>query len=118
MLDGDTHRVARFARHSLDPCIQENVDAFLCEQAAKSFAYVRVFFGHQPPVAIDHRHLAAEAAHCLGDLHFFLRRLQGPAWRTIGRPVSSVRLSFRYPTPLPAPFLQISLLTNSPAPRP
>src|SRR6266853_927515 len=69
LLDDDTHRVARFARHSLDPCIQENVDAFLCEQAAKSLAYVRVFFGHQPPVAIDHRHLAAEAAHRLGHLH-------------------------------------------------
>ena len=53
----------------LDPCIQENVDAFICEQAAKSLAYVRVFFGHQPPVAIDYRHLAAEAAHRLGHLH-------------------------------------------------
>jgi hypothetical protein len=53
----------------LDPCIQENVDAFICEQAAKSLAYVRVFLGHQPPVAIDHRHLAAEAAHRLGHLH-------------------------------------------------
>src|SRR4029077_12380339 len=57
LLDNDTHRVARFARHLLDSCIQENVDAFICEQAAKSRAYVRVFFGHQPPVAIDHRHL-------------------------------------------------------------
>src|SRR5258707_4898708 len=61
--------MARFARHLLDPYIQENVDAFICEQAAKSLAYVRVFFGHQPPVAIDHRHLAAEAAHRLGHLH-------------------------------------------------
>src|SRR6267143_1744584 len=69
LLDDDTHRVATFARHLLDPCIQENVDAFICEQAAKSLAYVRVFFGHQPPVAIDHRHLAAEAAHRLGHLH-------------------------------------------------
>src|SRR5216684_2924704 len=69
LLDDDTHRVATFARHMLDPCIQENVDAFICEQAAKRFAYVPVFFGHQPPVAIDHRHLAAEAAHRLGHLH-------------------------------------------------
>src|SRR5438552_11313329 len=69
LLNNDTHRVARFARHLLDPCIQENVDAFICEQAAKSLAYVRVFFGHQPPVAIDHRHLAAEAAHRLRHLH-------------------------------------------------
>src|ERR1700732_4458899 len=69
LLDDDTHRVATFARHLLDPCIQENVDAFVCEQAAKSLAYVRVFFGHQPPVAIDYRHFAAEAAHRLGHLH-------------------------------------------------
>src|SRR2546426_6303542 len=26
LLDNDTHRVARFARHLLDSCIQENVD--------------------------------------------------------------------------------------------
>src|SRR6266436_616694 len=69
LLDDNTHRVVRFARHLLDPCIQENVDAFICEQTANSLAYVRVFFGHQPPVAIDHRHLAAEAAHRLGHLH-------------------------------------------------
>jgi len=49
--------------------MQENVDALICEQAAKSLAYVRIFFGHQPRVAIDHRHLAAEAAHRLGHLH-------------------------------------------------
>src|ERR1700686_5464603 len=36
LLDDDTHRVARFARHLLDSCIQENVDAFICKQAAKS----------------------------------------------------------------------------------
>jgi len=53
----------------LDSCIQENVDAFICEQAAKSLANVRVFFGQQPPIAIDYRHLAAEAAHRLGHLH-------------------------------------------------
>src|SRR5882672_11029987 len=69
LLDDDAHRVAGFAGHLLDPCIQENVDAFICEQAAKSLAYVRVFFGHQPPVAIDYRHVAAEAAHRLGHLH-------------------------------------------------
>src|SRR6266850_8005633 len=69
LLDDNTHRVARFARHLLDSCIQENVDAFICEQAAKSLAYVRVFFGHQPPVAINHSHFAAEAAHRLGHLH-------------------------------------------------
>src|SRR5580700_8214165 len=69
LLDDDTHRVARFTRHLLDPRIQENVDAFICEQAAKSFAYIPVFLGHQPPVAIDDRHLAAEAAHGLGQLH-------------------------------------------------
>src|ERR1700756_5779124 len=69
VLDDDPHRVATFARHLLDPCIQENVDAFICEQAAKSLAYVRVFFGHQSPAAIDNRHLAAEAAHRLGHLH-------------------------------------------------
>src|ERR1700739_5010523 len=46
LLDDDTHRVATFARHLLDPCIQENVDAFICEQAAKSLAYVRGFWGN------------------------------------------------------------------------
>src|SRR3981189_1720026 len=40
LLDDDTHRVAGFTRHSLDPCIQENVDALICKQAAKSLAYV------------------------------------------------------------------------------
>src|SRR5260370_3249750 len=69
LLDDDTYSVASFSRHLLDSCIQENVDAFICEQAAKSLAYVRVFFGHQPPLAIDHRHFAAEAAHRLGHLH-------------------------------------------------
>src|SRR5712672_988522 len=69
LLDDDTYRVAGLARHLLDPCIQENVDAFISEQAAKSLAYVRVFFGHQPPVAINHSHFAAEAAHRLGHLH-------------------------------------------------
>lgn len=67
--DDDTYRVAGLAGHLLDACIQQNVDAFIGEQRAKSLAYVRVFFGHQPPVAIDHRHLAAEAAHRLGQLH-------------------------------------------------
>src|SRR3982074_1532814 len=69
LLDHDTYRVARFARHLLDSCIQDNVDAFICEQAAKSLANVRIFSGHQPPVAIDQRHLAAEAAHRLAHLH-------------------------------------------------
>src|SRR5207237_3337353 len=72
LLDDDTHRVATFARHLLGPCIQENVDAFICEQAAKSLAYVRVFFGHQPRVAIDRRHLAAEAAHGLRKLYSYV----------------------------------------------
>src|SRR6185503_13219231 len=72
MLDDDTHRVCRFARHLLDPCIQENVDAFICEQAAESLAYVRIFFGHEPPVAIDYRHLAAKAAHRLGKLYSYV----------------------------------------------
>ncbi len=53
----------------LDSYIQEYVDAFICEQAEKSLANVGVFFGHQPPIAIDYRHLAAEAAHRLGHLH-------------------------------------------------
>src|SRR3981081_3344249 len=44
LLDDDTHRVATFARHLLDPCIQNNLDAFIGEQSAKSLAYVRVFF--------------------------------------------------------------------------
>ena len=69
LLDDDTHRVATFARHLLDPRIQQNVDAFICEQAAKALTYVRVFFGHQPLVAVDYCHLAAEAAHRLGHLH-------------------------------------------------
>src|SRR5439155_22547460 len=47
LLDDDTHRVARFARHLLDPCIQDNVDAFVFEKAAKSLAYVLVLFRHQ-----------------------------------------------------------------------
>src|ERR1700731_519434 len=69
LLDDHTYRVARFARHSLDSCIQENIDAFICEQIAKSVAYVGIFFGHQARVAIEHRYLAAEAAHRLRQLH-------------------------------------------------
>src|SRR6266566_8161261 len=72
LLDDDTHRVATFARHLLDPCIQENVDAFICEQAAKTLAYVGVFFGHQSRIALDHRHLAAEAAHGLRKLDSYV----------------------------------------------
>src|SRR4029077_16158756 len=34
LLDGNNYRVATFARQLFDPCIQENVDAFICEQAA------------------------------------------------------------------------------------
>src|SRR5256884_7291980 len=69
LLDDDTHRVAAFARHLLDPCIQENVDAFICEQAAKSLAYVRVFFRHQSSIAINHSHFAAESPHGMGKLY-------------------------------------------------
>src|SRR5690242_4435888 len=36
LLDDDTHRVATFARNLADPHVQKNVDAFICEQAAKS----------------------------------------------------------------------------------
>src|SRR5580704_9698477 len=72
LYDDDPYRVAGFARHLLDARIQENVDAFISEQAAKSVAYVRVFFGHQPPVAIDHRHFAAEAAHGLRKLNSYV----------------------------------------------
>src|ERR1700740_931458 len=42
LLDDNPHRVATFARHLLDPCVQDNIDAFIREQAANSFAYVRV----------------------------------------------------------------------------
>src|ERR1700733_1021416 len=69
LLDDDTHRIARFARHLLDPCTQKNIDAFVCKQAAKSIANVRVFFGHQSCIAINQSHSAAEAAHRLGHLH-------------------------------------------------
>src|SRR3984893_5811460 len=72
LLDDNTHRVAGFARHLLDPCIQENVDAFICEQAEKSLAYVRVFFRHQPLVAINHSHFAAESPHGLGKLYSYV----------------------------------------------
>src|SRR3984893_1252364 len=72
LLDDDTHRVARFARHLLDPCIQENVDAFICEQAATSLAYVRVFFGHQASIAINHSHFAAESPHGLRKLYSYV----------------------------------------------
>src|SRR5207244_12640752 len=72
LLDDDTHRVAAFARHLLDPCIQENVDAFICEQAAKSLAYVRVFFGHQSSIAINHSHFATESPHGLGKLYSYV----------------------------------------------
>jgi len=53
----------------LDPCIQENGDAFICEQAAKSLAYVWVFFGHQSSIAIKHSHFAAESPHGLRKLY-------------------------------------------------
>src|ERR1700756_2302020 len=69
LLDDDSYRVSRFSGHAFDTRIQVNIDAFVCEQAAKGLAYVRVFFGHQPPVAIDDRHLAAESPHRLGHLH-------------------------------------------------
>src|SRR5580704_147942 len=72
LLDDDTHRVATFARHLLDSCIQENVDAFIREQAAKSLAYVRVFFGHQPLVATNHSHFAAESPHGLRKLYSYV----------------------------------------------
>src|SRR5712691_4810853 len=72
LLDDDTHRVAAFARHLLDPCIQENVDAFICEQAAKSLAYVRVFFRHQSSIAINHSHFAAESPHGLRKLYSYV----------------------------------------------
>src|ERR1700751_1777702 len=36
LLDDETHRLAAFARYSLDPCVQENIDAFIGKQVAKS----------------------------------------------------------------------------------
>src|ERR1700756_2172993 len=42
LLDDDTHGAARFARHLLDLCFQENVDPFLREQATKRLAYVGI----------------------------------------------------------------------------
>src|SRR4029077_14345156 len=68
LLDDDSYRVARFSGHAFDTRIQVTTDASACEQSAKSLAYVRVFFGHQPPVAIDDRHLATESPHRLGML--------------------------------------------------
>src|SRR5437588_10717145 len=72
LLDDDTYRVATFARHLLDSCIQENIDAFICEQAAKSLAYVRCFFGHQSSIAINHSHFAAESPHGLRKLYSYV----------------------------------------------
>src|SRR5882724_2224315 len=69
LLDDDAYGVARFARHLLDSCIQENVDAFICEQAAKSLAHIRVFLGHQSSIAINHSHFAAESPHGLRKLY-------------------------------------------------
>ena len=61
--------LSRFPRHPLDPRIQKNVDALVLEQAAKSLTYIFVFSRHQPLVAIDHRHFAAESPHRLGQLY-------------------------------------------------
>ena len=72
LLDDNTHRVPRFARHLLDPSIQENVDAFICEQAANSLAYIWVFSGRQSSVAINHSHFAAESPHGLGKLYAYV----------------------------------------------
>ena len=72
VFDDDTHRVTTFAGHLLDPCIQEDVDAFICEQATKSLAYIRVFFGHQSSIAINHSHFASESPHGLGKLYSYI----------------------------------------------
>jgi hypothetical protein len=72
LLDDDTHRVARFARDLLDSCIQEDVNAFIGEKATKSLAYVRVFFGHQSSIAINHSHFAAESPHGLRKLYSYV----------------------------------------------
>src|ERR1700722_2751494 len=67
--DDDAHPVAGFARNLVDSCTEENVNAFIGEQGAKSVAYVGVFSGHQARVAIDDRDFAAEAAHRLSHFH-------------------------------------------------
>src|SRR5215469_4939836 len=69
LLDGDAHRVPRFSRHSFNPRIQKNVDALVLKQAAQRFTHVFVFSRHQPSVAIDYRHFAAEPTHCLRQLY-------------------------------------------------
>jgi hypothetical protein len=69
LLDDDAHRLSRFSRDPLDPRIQKRVDTLVREQAAKSFGYIRVFSMQQPVIAFDHRHLAAESAHRLGQLY-------------------------------------------------
>src|SRR5262245_21763991 len=69
LLDDDAYGVSRFSRHTLDSGIQKNVDALILKQATKSPAHVFVFSGHQPLVAIDHRHLAAKSAHRLGQFY-------------------------------------------------
>ena len=63
------HRIPRFSGHSFDTCIQMNADILVYKQGPKRLAYIRVFFGHQPSVAINHSHFAAESAHRLGKLY-------------------------------------------------
>src|SRR5260370_275631 len=45
--------------------MQSEFDTFVLEEAAKSLRNIFVFSMQQPPIAIDHRHLAAEPTHRL-----------------------------------------------------
>src|SRR5215469_2128198 len=69
LVDGNAHRPARLSRHSHDIRIQNNLDAFLLKQVARSLAHIVIFSGHQPLIAIDNGYFAAEAAHRLGQLY-------------------------------------------------
>jgi hypothetical protein len=62
---------------------------------------------------IDHRHLAAEAAHRLGRLHFFLRGLQATPGERLGVPFWAVSLSFSTPPRLDFLKYLESALTDS-----
>src|ERR1700733_5636959 len=69
LLDGNAHPASRLSRYPSSPRVQKNVDALVLKQDSKSFAHVGIFLGHQPLVAIDHGHFAAESAHRLSQFY-------------------------------------------------
>src|SRR2546430_180736 len=72
LLDKHCYRLAGLPGDAIDPCVQNEIDTFFFQKHLKSFRHIVVFPIQKPLIAMDHRHLAAKTAHCLGKLQSYI----------------------------------------------